>query len=77
MLTAREEWILEGKMEGEMKGQIFVINNLIQSGMDWNIIANATGVDQKGFEKMRLDYQHLCSQSDDDQQSTQYAATSL
>lgn len=84
MLTAREEWILEGemkgekkgKMEGEMKGQIFVINNLIQSGMDWNIIANATGVDQKGFEKMRLDYQDLCSQSDDNQQSAQYAATS-
>jgi len=81
MLTAREEWILEGemkgKMEGKMEGQIFVINNLIQSGMDWNIIANATGVDQKGFEKMRLDYQDLCSQSDDNQQSAQYAATSL
>ena len=39
MLTEREEWILEGKMEGIMEGQIFVINNLIQSGMDWNIIA--------------------------------------
>ncbi|ETR67354.1 MAG: hypothetical protein OMM_11695 [Candidatus Magnetoglobus multicellularis str. Araruama] len=85
MLTAREEWILEGemkgqmkgKMEGEMKGQIVVIDNLIQSGMDWNIIANATGVDQKGFEKMRLDYQHLCSQSDNNQQSAQYATTSV
>ncbi|KPA12815.1 Transposase (putative), YhgA-like protein [Candidatus Magnetomorum sp. HK-1] len=75
MLTAREEWILEGKMEGKMEGQISIIDNLVKSGIDWNLIANATGLDQKGFEEMRLEYQHLCSKPDVNQKSMQYGTT--
>ncbi|ETR67508.1 MAG: hypothetical protein OMM_11519 [Candidatus Magnetoglobus multicellularis str. Araruama] len=46
-------------------------------GSSLRCMIRTLGVDQKGFEKMRLDCQHLCSQSDNNQQSAQYATMSV
>ncbi len=63
MLCAIDEWKLEGRMEGHMEGQmeksISIINNMTKMGVDWNFIANATGVNQKQYEQMKVEYQHL------------------
>ena len=49
-----------GKKIGKMEATLTIINNLLtKAGIDWNIITNATGVDQKQYLKMQQEYQQL------------------
>ncbi|KPA17495.1 Transposase (putative), YhgA-like protein [Candidatus Magnetomorum sp. HK-1] len=67
MLCAIDEWKLEGRIEGEKRGEkkgriegtISIIDNMQKLGMDWSIIANATGVSQQKYEAMQVEYQLL------------------
>ena len=62
MLTAIESWKLEGEKKGEMKGEISVIEKLIQNGIDWSVIKKAIGIDPQGFQELKMKYQKLISQ---------------
>ena len=36
-----------------------MIGNMKRSGLDWPIIANATGIDSQKYQQMQLEYQQL------------------
>ncbi len=59
MVSAAEEWL----MEGEMKKEIEIIENLVKAGADWNLIFKATGIDQLGFKKLKKKWGNICSAS--------------
>ncbi|KPA13400.1 Transposase (putative), YhgA-like protein, partial [Candidatus Magnetomorum sp. HK-1] len=65
MLCAIDEWKLEGeikgKMEGRMEKSISIVDNMKKMGVDWNFIANATGLNKQQYEEMQIEYQHLIS----------------
>ena len=67
MLCAIDAWKLEGKLEGELKGElkgkINVIENFLKAGVGWNLILNATGIDQDKFVGMKNEYKNLLSTS--------------
>ena len=66
MLCAVDEWRLEGKREGKLEGKmensISIINNMKKMGIDWGFISKATGVDQKQYQQMQIEYQQLVAQ---------------
>ncbi len=59
MISAAESWLMEGKKEGKMENQIEMIQNFLKAGADWNLIINATGIDQVGFQKLKKDWSLL------------------
>ncbi len=65
MLTAAEEWLMEGELKGELKGkmekEIEIIENLLKVGADWNLIFKATGMDQTGFRKLKEEWSRTYS----------------
>jgi len=62
MLTAIESWKLEGKMEGEMKERINIVENFVKNGLDWEFIKKSIGLDSQGFQQLKKKYQQLASQ---------------
>jgi len=53
MLTAAEEWKLEGERKGKIEGKIETIENLLRLGIDWSIIEQATGMDRLRFQHFK------------------------
>lgn len=57
MLTAAEEWkvegIVEGRVEGRMEAKIEVVENLLKLNMDWRVIEQATGINQSRFHELK------------------------
>jgi predicted transposase/invertase (TIGR01784 family) len=71
MLSAIESWELkgwnkglnEGLNEGWNKGRIettlSMVGTMKKSGMDWPLIANATGIDLQKYQQMQHEYQQI------------------
>jgi len=57
MLTAAEEWklegIVEGRVEGRMEAKIEVVENMLKLNMDWRVIEQATGINQSRFHELK------------------------
>ncbi|MCP4109285.1 MAG: hypothetical protein GY749_27790 [Desulfobacteraceae bacterium] len=62
MTTAAEAYIREGKREGRREGKmettIEMIENFLKQGVDWDIIQQATGIDQKNFQSLKEKWQN-------------------
>ena len=59
MLSAIESWELKGWNKGRIEATLSMIGTMKKSGMDWPIIANATGIDSQKYQQMQLEYQQL------------------
>ncbi len=62
MITAAEAYMREGEMKGKMEGKmettIEMIENFLKQGVDWDIIQQATGIDQKNFQSLKEKWQN-------------------
>nr|WCC90914.1 hypothetical protein [Desulfobacteraceae bacterium] len=59
--TISEYFKNEGKNEGRIEGTLSVIDNLVKSGINWAVIAEATGINQQKFQEMQHEYQMISS----------------
>ena len=59
MIKILDELRSEGRMEGELKGQINIIENMLHSDLDWKSIYKITGIDNNKFEDMKIKLQQL------------------
>jgi len=53
VLTYAEELRQEGRREGEIKGRIETIENLLRVGHDWSLITRATGITPEEFQRLK------------------------
>jgi len=53
MLTAAEEFKLEGKIEGKAEGKVEVIESLLNAGAGWDIITKGTGITPEKFAELK------------------------
>lgn len=67
MVTLAEEWLKEGEARGEARGEIKakleMVEKLVNLGMDWTFIEQATGVDQLKFQALKHQLAHLIQAS--------------
>ncbi|MGB0389196.1 MAG: hypothetical protein ACPGWR_30605, partial [Ardenticatenaceae bacterium] len=75
MLTAAQEWTLQGKREGEktgrregektgeVKGTIQTIENFLKAGVGWDVVMNATGITQEKFQELKQKWQQMSGSS--------------
>lgn len=54
---------LQGELRGELKGQIETIEKLLQAGVSWAIIEQATGVDAPKFGELKQELARLWASS--------------
>ena len=54
---------LQGELRGELKGQIETIEKLLQTGVSWAIIEQATGVDASKFAELKQELARLWASS--------------
>jgi predicted transposase/invertase (TIGR01784 family) len=63
MLTAAEEYWLEGnkkgKIEGKIAGKIEIIDSFLRAGFGWDMITNATGITLQHFQEIKDELQRL------------------
>ena len=63
MLTAAEEYWLEGKKEGKIEGmkegmkegKIEIIESFLKAGIQWDIITKATGITFENFQQIKAE----------------------
>lgn len=57
LMTYAEELIAEGlekgRREGELRGRVDTIEKLVQAGVQWSVIASATGVDRDALRALK------------------------
>ncbi len=70
MLTYADELLQEGEaaerqrdQEGEIKGKIETIEDLLNVGVDWSLITTATGMDPIRFEALKKQLAQLAGES--------------
>ena len=49
----RQEGRRQGRQEGRQEGRIGTIENFLRAGVEWSVIEEATGIDQKAFRALR------------------------
>ncbi len=59
MLTYAEELKQEGRQEGEVKGKVETIENLLAVGADWMLITKATGITSSQFQVLKEQMRRL------------------
>ncbi len=59
MLTYAEELKQEGRQEGEIKGKIETIENLLAVGAEWTLITQATGITPSQFQTLKQQLRQL------------------
>ena len=72
MLTYAEELRQEGKIEGEIKGKVEMIESLLAVGADWSLITRATGITPDEFAALKAQINRFADPhaGDDAQQTT-------
>jgi len=71
MVTLAQEWFSEGEARGEkrgeVKGKLEIIENFLKTGIGWDIIYKATGINQESFQELKKKLQSFGSnyKSDD------------
>lgn len=57
ILTAVEEWRLEGRFEGRVEGRmeakLEIIENLLKLHMEWPLIEQVTGINYGRFQELK------------------------
>ena len=59
MLSAIESWELKGWNKGRIEATLSMVGTMKKSGMDWPLIANATGIDLQKYQQMQHEYQQI------------------
>ncbi len=53
LLEGKQEGLLEGKQEGLLEGKVETIEALLNVGVDWSVITDATGIDPAQFQALK------------------------
>jgi hypothetical protein len=55
MIRALDELRMEGRMEGELKSKIAIVENMRNNNYDWQSIYQVTGIDSDRLEEMKAE----------------------
>ena len=57
VMTYAQELLAEGRAEGQVEGklryQLEVVDNLLQEGLDWSVVERITGVNEAQYEALK------------------------
>ena len=59
IMTYAEELMREGEIKGEIKGQVELIEKLLNAGVSWTTIEQATGIDAQKFVTLKHELSRL------------------
>ena len=59
MLTARQAWTLEGKLEGKIE----TVKSFLKAGVSWDVISHATGITQEKLQELKQKWQEMVTSS--------------
>ena len=61
-IKGKQKGLLEGKQEGLLEGKVETIEALLNVGVDWSVITDATGIDPAQFQTLKKQLAQLTAE---------------